>query len=188
MPIHDWSKAPSVLFHDFRQGWSIHIKKALNRGLLPKGLSAMVEQRAGTKEGDVPTVNSGARLKRPDFGGGGLATMERPVTRIVRKSARETYANRANRIVVKHKLGRIVAVIEIVSPGNKHSGAAFKEFVEKAIDFLRLGIHLLIIDLFPPSTRDRHGIHQSIWDEIDGSDTEQVAGKNRILVSYEADE
>ena len=188
MPIHDWSKIPSGLFHDFHQGWSIHIKEALNRGLLPKGLSAMVEQRAGTKEGDVLTVSSGSRVKRPDFGGSGAATMDRPVTRIVRKSTKEIYATRANRIVVKHNLGRIVAVIEIVSPGNKHSGLAFKEFVNKAVDFLRVGVHLLVIDLFPPSTRDPQGIHQAIWDEFDGGDTEQIAGKNRILVSYDADE
>ena len=114
--------------------------------------------------------------------------MDRPVTRIVRKSTKEIYATRANRIVVKHNLGRIVAVIEIVSPGNKHSGLAFKEFVNKAVDFLRVGVHLLVIDLFPPSTRDPQGIHQAIWDEFDGGDTEQIAGKNRILVSYDADE
>jgi hypothetical protein len=40
------------------------------------------------------------------------------------------------RIVVKHDLGRIIAVIEIVSPGNKDSRAALRDFVEKTVDFL----------------------------------------------------
>lgn len=62
----------------------------------------------------------------------------------------DTYAGRANRIVVKHHLGRIVAVIGIVSPGNKDSRAALRDFVEKTIDFLRQGVHLLVIDIFPP--------------------------------------
>ena len=61
---------------------------------------------------------------------------------------------RPNRIVVKHHLGRIVAVIEILSPGNKDSRAALRDFAEKAIDFLDQGIHLLLVDLFPPTIRD----------------------------------
>ena len=36
MPIHDWSRVPSGLFHDFHQSWSIRIKDALNSGRLPK--------------------------------------------------------------------------------------------------------------------------------------------------------
>ena len=45
MPIHDWARIPSGLFHDFHQTWSIEITNRLNRGLLPEGLSALVEQR-----------------------------------------------------------------------------------------------------------------------------------------------
>jgi hypothetical protein len=48
-----------------------------------------------------------------------------------KESEKEIYASRANRIVVKHHLGRIVAVIEIVSPGNKDSRAALRDFVDK---------------------------------------------------------
>jgi hypothetical protein len=40
MPIHDWSRVPSGLFHHFRQDWSIEIARTLNRGRLPKGLPA----------------------------------------------------------------------------------------------------------------------------------------------------
>jgi len=28
MPIHDWSRIPSGLFHDFHQTWTIQIKQA----------------------------------------------------------------------------------------------------------------------------------------------------------------
>jgi hypothetical protein len=41
-------------------------------------------------------------------------------------------------------------VIEILSPGNKDSRAALRDFALKTIDFMRQGIHLLLVDLFPP--------------------------------------
>ena len=56
MPIHDWSRVPSGLFHDFHQSWSIRIKDALNSGRLPEGVAALVEQRAGPKESDVLAI------------------------------------------------------------------------------------------------------------------------------------
>src|SRR4051794_26225413 len=148
MPIHDWSRIPSGLFHDFHQTWCIHLKTALNSGLLPKGLSAMVEQ---------PQSPS-----------------------IIRKTTKEIYADRANRIVVRHHLGRIIAVIEILSPGNKDSRAAMRDFLDKTIDFMRQGVHLLLVDLFPPSARDPFGIHKAIWDEIHEEDFQFPPGKDRI--------
>jgi hypothetical protein len=47
MPLHDWSRLLSALFHEFKQSWSIHIKDALNAGKWPQGVSAFVEQRSG---------------------------------------------------------------------------------------------------------------------------------------------
>ncbi len=186
MPLHDWSRVPAGLFHDFHQSWSIRIKDALNAGRLPKGIVALVEQRAGPKEADVLAIER--KTLAPRLGAsnaGGVATMERPVTRIVRRTTKEIYSSRANRIVVKHHLGRTIAVIEIVSPGNKDSRAALRDFVNKTIDFLRAGIHMLIIDLFPPTQRDPFGIHKVIWDEILEEDFAFPAGKDRILASYE---
>lgn len=186
MPIHDWSRVPAGLFHDFHQSWSIRIKDALNAGRLPKGLAALVEQRAGPRESDVLAIEaknkSGESAASRD---GGLATLDRPVTRIMRQTTKEIYSGRANRIVVKHHLGRIVAVIEVLSPGNKDSRAALRDFVEKTIEFLRAGIHVLIVDLFPPSPRDPFGIHKVIWDEVEEEEFVFPPGKDRILASYE---
>jgi hypothetical protein len=188
MPMHDWSRIPAGLFHDFHQTWSIQIKLALNAGILPKGLSALVEQRSGPRESDVLAIES---LGRPssEFGtDGGVATSVPPVTRFVGRTSKQFYASRANRIVVKHRLRRTIAVIEIVSPRNKDSRAALREFVEKAVDFLRAGIHVLVIDLFPPTPRDPFGIHKAIWDEIEEKDFAFPDGKDRILASYETGE
>src|SRR5262249_16845167 len=143
MPIHDWTRVPSGLFHDFHQSWSIRIKDALNAGRLPKGMSALVEQRSGPREGDILTIERRTPPQRSGTGeGGGVLTQERPTTTIVRRTTKAIFAARANRIVVRHHLGRIVAVIEILSPGNKDSRSAVRDFVVKAVDFLRQGIHL----------------------------------------------
>lgn len=186
MPLHDWTRVPSGLFHDFHQSWSIRIKDALNQGRLPKGLSALVEQRAGPREADVLAIEHRNRPRRSgSAGNGNLATLAPPATRIVRRTTKEIYAVRANRIIVRHHLGRIVAIIEIVSPGNKDSRAALRDFVDKTIDCLRSGIHMLIVDLFPPTPRDPFGMHKVIWDEITEEDFAFPEGKDRILASYE---
>ena len=187
MPFHDWTQVPSGLFHHFHQDWSIEIARTLNRGHLPQGLSALVEQRSGPREADVLAIESRRLRARSGFEtGGGLATLTPPVTRIVQRSNREIYSVRANRIVVKHHLGRIIAVIEIMSPGNKDSRAALRDFVDKTVDFVRAGIHVLVIDLFPPTPRDPSGIHQAIWEEMTGENFAFPDGKDRTLVSYNA--
>ncbi|MDR3634713.1 MAG: DUF4058 family protein [Isosphaeraceae bacterium] len=187
MPIHDWTRVPSGLFHDFHQSWSIRLKDALNGGRLPRGLSALVEQRTGPWESDVLTIESTRQPlhQRMTDWNGNAATSAPPVTRIVRRTTREIYAVRANRVVVRHHLGRIVAVIEIVLPGNKDSRAALRDFVDKTIDCLRAGVHVLIVDLFPPTPRDPFGLHKAIWDEIMEEDFTFPEGKDRILASYE---
>jgi hypothetical protein len=185
MPIHDWTRVPAGLFHDFHQSWSVRIKDSLNAGRLPRGVAALVEQRAGPREGDVLAIEGkNGLLQSENPKSADVATLERPVARIVRRTTKEIYADRANRIVVRHHLGRIIAVIEILSSG-KDSRAALSDFVDKTIDLLRAGIHVLIVDLFPPTPRDPYGIHKVIWDEIEEEDFVFPEDKDRIVVSYE---
>ena len=50
-------------------------------------------------------------------------------------------------------------------------------------------IHLLIVDPFPPTRRDSHGIHAAIWQElVKGAEFHPSAGKPLTLVAYESDE
>jgi Protein of unknown function (DUF4058) len=187
MPIHDWTRVPSVLFHHFHQQWTIDIAKALNAGVLPRGLSALVEQRAGPTEPDVLAIESRSRPRSSKPGGsGGLLTLDPPTARMTYRTSKEIYAGKANRIVVRHHLGRIVAVIEIVSPGNKDSKAAVKDFLGKTLDLLKAGVHVLLVDLFPPTPRDPLGLHQLVWDELGEEPFAFPAGKDRIVASYEA--
>ena len=191
MPIHDWSRVYSGLFHHFHQTWTVAICNALNGGILPKGVSALVEHKTGTVTPDVLSVDEWTGSRRVSLGDrGGNATLRTPKTRIVQKSTKERYSDRANRIVIQQRLGHTIAVIEIVSPGNKDSKRAFEEFVEKGQNFIASGIHLLVVDLFPPTKRDPQGIHRAIWDDFEdqGEEFEFPAGKDRVVVSYDASE
>src|SRR5437773_5538767 len=163
MPIHDWSRVDANLFHHFHQAWTIIISNALNNGLLPKGYSALVEQHAAGVVPDVLAVQRRARPNRPvERTGGAVVTAAPPKTRYLIRAAEEISANRGNRITIRHPLGEVVCVIEIVSPGNKSSRAALRSSVEEAVEFLKQGVHLLVVDLFPPSVRDPQGIHKAI--------------------------
>jgi hypothetical protein len=188
MPIHDWTRIESGLFHDFHQDWSVSIKHALNRNLMPKGYYALVEQRVNGPEPDVIAVETSTKGKGKSGSCGGIALAVPPETRLVKRveSDAESYAAKANRIIIRHQLGDVVAVIEIVSPGNKSSRTAIRSFVGKAVEFLRAGIHLQVIDLFPPTKRDPQGLHKEIWDEFRDEPFELPDNQPLTLVGYDA--
>jgi hypothetical protein len=57
-----------------------------------------------------------------------------------RSSDEDVDAAKGNRIAIHHGLGNVVAVIEILSPGNKNSRHALRAFVEQGLGFLNRGI------------------------------------------------
>src|SRR5579862_5326553 len=180
MPVHNWFRVDANVFHHFHQRWTIAICDSLNAGLLPPGFSALVEQHAA---GLVPDVLALERRSRRPEPSGGVLTATPPKISLVRQ-AKSLLAARANRIVIRHRLGEIVCLMEIVSPGNKSGKAALRAFVEKTSDFLRKGIHLLVIDLLPPTPRDPQGIHKALWDEIEEEPFELPPDKPLTLAAY----
>ena len=187
MPVHDWTRVESGLFHHFHQGWITALSIALNvRGFLPPGYFALSEQVASGPIPDVLTLQSRPPAPEPgDMAGVAVATAPPPGRFIVRAEI-DPYVRRANRVTIRHPRGRVVAIIEIVSPGNKDSRNALRAFVEKAVECLRQGIHLLLIDLFPPTKRDPSGIHKAIWDEIHEEPFDLPGDKPLTLASYSA--
>jgi Protein of unknown function (DUF4058) len=181
MPIHDWTRLEPGDFHDFHQCWVVGIRNALNGGLLPAGYMAMAEQVTGRPIPDVVTLQT--RNSRDDEGGIAVATAP-PAARVIAKFEKVNYAKRADRVVIRHGRGKVVAIIEILSPGNKDSRNAIRTFVEKAADILNQGVNLLVVDLFPPTPRDPQGIHKAIWDEFGDEPFEAPPGKPLIVASY----
>jgi hypothetical protein len=185
MPIHDWTRVRANRFHHFHQTWTPLIAAALNRDLLPDGYLAMAEQITGGPEPDVVTLS--LPVKPGEGVGGGVTVAENPPNTSVRtESDAATYARKANRVTIRHPDGQVVAIIEIVSPGNKDSKHAIRSFARKAVEFLHAGIHLLIVDLFPPSKRDPQGVHKLIWDRIRDESFELPPDKPLTLAAYSA--
>ncbi len=165
MPIHDWTRVNAGTWHAFHLGWIAEIQIALNDGRMPKEYYAQAEQVTGPWEADVLALEIQDRENGYDFtsdlsdGGGSLAVATAPPK--TRVQSEIEFANRKQRqIAIRHTSGdRIVALLELVSPGNKSNDRSMAAFVNKAVASLQTGYHLLIVDLFPTTLRDPSGMH-----------------------------
>lgn len=193
MPIHDWTRVTAGTWHDFHLAWIAEIRNALNGGILPPKYYAQAEQIAGPLGPDVLTlqepdmpVNGEAGL--PSSGDGGVAVSGAPPRmRMTAEAEMNDYVLKRRTLVIRHASGdRIVALLEIVSPGNKSSRHALRSFVEKAVEALYRGYHLLVIDLFPAGPRDPNGIHGAIWSEFCEDRFELPPGEPLTLAAYSA--
>lgn len=185
--MHDWTKATAGTYHFFHQRWISALADALNLGGLPPGYFAMSERRAAGWEPDVLTL---AR-PFPDAPSepATVATMAPPPrARFVVESDVRNHARRADQLSIRVEEGEVVAVIEIVSPGNKDSREDVDSFVRKAVEFLDRGVHLVIVDPFPPGPRDPEGLHKVIWDEVQENSFAFPDDKPLTIVSYRAGE
>ena len=181
MPVHDWTRMQSGDFHHFHQRWINALTDALNGGVLPPDYMAMTEQVTGRPIPDVVTLRTDKRKR--DSGGVAVATAP-PSARVVSRFEKINYAKRADRIAIRHGRGEVVAIIEIVSPGNKDSRNSIRAFVEKAAEILNQGVNLLVVDLFPPTPRDPQGIHKVIWDEFGDEPFAFLPEKPLTIASY----
>jgi hypothetical protein len=187
MPVHDWTRVDAGLFHAFHHGWIEELARALNRGVLPADYFALPGQNIRGPIPDVLTLELGATTEEtPEKGGGVAVAVRAPRTRLTKRAEADSYVRKASRITVRHRHGKVVAVIEIISPGNKKSQAEFRSLVEKSADLIRQGVHLMVIDLFPPGKRDPQGIHKAIWDQFEEADLDLPAKQPLTLASYDA--
>jgi hypothetical protein len=188
MPIHDWTRVDAGIFHDFHHEWISTIRNALNRGILPPDHYALAEQIAGGFGPDVVTLEGPMQTTPGGFQNThkGVALAEAaPKVSFRAKTEADIYAAKANRIAIRHVSNhRVVAMIEIVSPGNKGVRSSLRSFAEKAADLLRRGIHLMVIDLLPAGPRDPQGIHQVIWDELTDNDFALPENRKLTVASY----
>ncbi len=188
MPLHDWTRLDDGLFHDFHLAWIAELRRVLNGGLLPDGYDALTEQVAGGGNPDVLALHAEPDDDAIPGSGGGTALLTAPPrTRVVAHADRERYTALQRRMVIRHVTGdRIVAMIEIVSAGNKASEHAWQAVVNKSLAALSRGIHLLILDLHPPTPRDPDGVHGAVWGALTGQDYSLPPEADRTLVAYSA--
>ena len=191
MPVHDWTRVNAGTFHHFHTCWVAELAKALNDGLLPADYYAMAEQVAGGVIPDVLTLQAAASDDNggPQPNGGVAVAASPPKTRFSAAFEIDLYAERSRTLVVRHASGdRVVAMIEIVSPGNKTTRHALRSFVDKAYAALKSGCHLLLIDMFPPGRHDPRGIHAALAEEFGEEGFSPPADKPLTLAAYSAGE
>lgn len=194
MPVHDWSRVSAGTFHDFHCAWIVELRNVLNGGVLPPNYYVMAEQIAGGMAPDVLTLQA-TRPDSDEGNGSAVATATRlmtvatspPKVRVTARVEMDEYAQKQRTLVIRHGSGdRIIALIEIVSSGNKASRHALRSFLEKATAALARGYHLLLIDLQPPGPRDPQGIHGALWSEIADDSYRAPADKPLTLAAYSA--
>jgi hypothetical protein len=195
MPVHDWTRVDAGIFHDFHTMWLVFLRNAIKR-VLPPGYYVMTEQRALGYGPDVLTL---ALPESPSSNGpgkgtgdgvsadGGISVVAAPPKVLISRTSdvpRNEYRRRW--IAVRHVSGdRVIAIMEVVSPGNKSSEESLRSFTAKAAESLEYGVHVSVVDLFPPIPRDPGGIHRAIWAERAGDYVVDPA-KALTLVSYVA--
>jgi hypothetical protein len=192
MPIHDWTRVSAGTWHAFHLSWIAAIQEALNGGLLPADYYAQAEQIAGPLGPDIltlhqPELPNGSPTLPPSSPSGSAVATAPPPMRLTAEAEFNDYVLKRRTLVIRHASGdAIVALLEIVSPGNKSSRHALTSFVDKAVEALFRGYHLLLIDLFPPGPRDPQGIHAAIWSELCDDPFVLPSDEPLTLVAYSA--
>jgi hypothetical protein len=162
MPIHDWSRVPDFVFHQLHHGWITHLSGQLNESVLPANYYASLVQTSEREPGHL-SWREGQEV--------------------------HTTVTLLYDIAVRHVSDdRVVAMIEIVSPGNKASQHPFERFLTKTTGWLASGYHVLVIDIQPRTARDPHGIHVALWAELGGASQQAGDTKPLTLASYRAGE
>jgi Protein of unknown function (DUF4058) len=193
MPVHDWSKVDAGTFHAFHTLWIGKLMEALNQGVLPPGYYAMAEQVVSVeakRQADVLAFRAPGRSRR--LASGGLQVTEsRPEVGVRMRpqaSPRPLKAAGRRRVSVRHTSGhQLVAVIEIVSPANKDRREHVREFVDKVVEMLESSVHVLLLDLLPPTAAARFGMHGAVWARFDRTKYQPPSSEPLMLASYRWD-
>lgn len=159
MPLHDWTRVPDNVFHGMHVAWIAELMRVLNRGGLPEGYLARPEEYVGPYQPDVLALGVDAR---PAHTRSGAPELE-PTATIA--PPRFTTHRQRRLAVFSARDERRVAVIEVVSPGNKDSEARARWFEAKLVDYLASGLHVLQIDLLP-ATRPAPGFAAAVAREL----------------------
>ena len=146
----------------------------------------MAEQILGGPIPDVVTLQRRPKPFEPPRDGGGVAVADSPPrARFVRSAELNRYAGKANRIVIRDRLGQVVAVLEIVSPGNKTADMRCVRSCGRPKNFSVRG-STCSWSTCSRHPRDPQGIHKAIWDEIVDEPFDLPPDKRLTVAAYAA--
>ncbi len=196
MPIHDWSRVDAGIFHHLHLLWIGHITTDLNAGLLPAPYYALAEPISGEIVPDVLTLRArdeGASVETDLPGvqreeGSIQPVAGAPAGVVVQElDTPEMYATMARRIVIKDGAHEddVVAIIELVSRGNKTSRRDRDQFVDKTLSILHEGVSLVIVDVHAPTALVPGGFHELVSRAFREKPASRPADRPLEAVSYE---
>jgi len=111
---------------------------------------------------------------------------DRPKTTYVVETATEAYLRKKNKVVVRHVSDdRIIALVEIISPGNKAGRNAFRDLIAKVDELIRAQVNVMLIDLLPRTRQDPRGIHAAVWETVTDDRVTVPRQPPLTLASYE---
>ncbi len=193
MTVHDWTRVDAGTFHDFHLRWITHLAERLNGGALPPKYYAMAEHHAGRRIADVltlhasdPKVDPASLTPRADSGA--VAVAEAPPRAALHLTGKRlSPKGKPRTLAIRTASGhRIVALVEIVSPSNRDRKRSVQEFVTKVVAAMNAGVHVAVIDLFPPGKPDPRGMHGAVWAALTGAAEKLPKDRPLALASYVA--
>ena len=175
-----------AVYHSFQLDWSCRLSDQLNHGVLPQALYAMTEtlelrplaEFCPLPEPEGPLVLCHWEENLPD------ATAQPPRTRFQFRDDRKQYACKV--VTIRDDLHQPVAVVFWITRQDKETPYRLAALLRHAVGALTRDIHLLVVDLFPPSVRDPHGIHKKIWEQFKPEPFDLPPDKPLTLAAYAA--
>jgi hypothetical protein len=141
MNLHHWPN-PNVPWRSFHNHWIVRLVEYLNQDVLPAGFQARPTEFIVGIEPDVLLLQM---ADQPDLAH--LQTQpalaEATATAVLPAPADLPMVG----IYSSYDTSRLVAIIEIVSPGNKDRREAVQAFVEKVLFLLQDGVHVMVLDV-----------------------------------------
>jgi hypothetical protein len=164
-------------WESFHSSWATRIADTLTERWLPANYIAEEHAHLGPSvEIDVATFEREAPAEaEPNVGGVALANLKvwtPPAPDAVVPSVfPDTFEVR----ILSTETGpKLVAAIELISPGNKDRSAERRAFAVKCASYLFQGIGLIIVDIV---TSRRANLHKEILHVMEAADAEQLAAE-----------
>lgn len=139
MPLHDWTDRPG--WEGLHIFWMTEIARAL-RAELPPGYRAVI--------GSSPLVAVGAVPVKPDMvvtNGSESPPAPAPAAALEPDVEVAVATLEEDASVQVERAGRLVAVVELISPRNKDRPAAREQYAARYLSYLRGGVHLMLVDV-----------------------------------------
>jgi len=115
MPIHDWTRVSAGAFHDLQAAWIVELRNAFNHDMLPDDFYSQLAQ-----------VGRPVKCEEP--------TSEWAHDEDVAEAEMDAYVRKQNSLLIHHSSDdRVVALIEILSPGNKAKKRSCRPLLKTSI-------------------------------------------------------